>query len=173
MHTNRPKIKVPLESLDIILELLILAILVTLWGYVIMYYSSLPEIVPTHFNGKGEVDATGGKVSIWFLMAITTVITIGIHVLTKYPHIHNYMVEITEKNAAYHYKISSRLLRFVNFFTLLIMTYVCYAVIAKSMNKEVLLESSFVYIIIAFSVGMPILLIVYLSKKKKDELSKK
>lgn len=173
MHTNRPKIKIPLETLDVIVEFTTLAVLIILWSYMVISYASLPEIVPTHFNGNGEVDGTGGKSSVWFLMAIATVITLGIHILTKYPHIHNYLVEITAKNAAYHYKKSSRLLRFVNLFTLLLMSYVAYSVVATAMGKQVILGSSFIYIIIGFSVVMPTLLIIYMSKNKKDELSKK
>ena len=173
MYKNRPKIKIHRETLDVILEFLTLFVLVILWCYVLMYYADLPDIVPTHFNASGEVDGTGGKSSIWFLMAITTVITVGIYILTQYPHIHNYLVEITEENAAYHYKKSCRLWRFVNLFTLLIMSYVAYSVMATAMGKQIILGSSFTYIIIGFSVVMPIVLIIYLSKNKKDELSKK
>ncbi|MBC8757525.1 DUF1648 domain-containing protein [Kordia sp. YSTF-M3] len=136
MYENRPKIKIPLENIDVILELVTLAILVILWGYVLMSFASLPDIVPMHFNGNGEVDSTGGKGSVWALMAITTVITVGIHILTKYPNIHNYLVEITEQNAAYYYKISCRLLRIVNLCTLLVMSYVAYSVITIAMGKK-------------------------------------
>jgi uncharacterized membrane protein len=173
MYENRPKIKIPLENIDVILELVTLAILVILWGYVLMSYTTLPDIVPSHFNGNGEVNSTAGKGSVWALMAITTVITVGIHILTKYPNIHNYMVNITEENAAYYYKISCRLLRFVNLCTLLVMAYVAYSVITIAMGKKIMLESSFIYIIIGFAVVIPVVLFVYMSKSKKDELSKK
>lgn len=173
MHANRPKIKIPLAPLDVALEFLTLFVLIILWCYVLMYYAALPDIVPTHFNGSGEVDGTGGKNSLWFLLAITTVITLGIHILTKYPHIHNYLVEITEKNAAYHYKISSRLLRFINLLTLLIMSYVAYSVIATAMGEKLIIGSWFLYATVGLSVLTPIFLIIYLLKNKKDKLSKK
>ena len=106
MHKNRPRLKIPLESFDIILELITLSTLLILWICVFAHYASLPEIIPTHFNLQGEIDGTGGKDSIWLLMTITTIIAIGMYVLTKYPHVHNYLVEITEENAAHNYKIS-------------------------------------------------------------------
>ncbi len=173
MYANRPKIKIPLENIDLILELATLAILIILWSYVVMSYVSLPEIVPTHFNANREVNGTGGKGSVWFLMAITTILTAGMYILTKYPNIHNYLVEITQENAAYLYKKSARLLRFVNLFTLLLMSYVTYSVVATAMGKQIILGTAFTYIIIGFSVVMPIVLIIYLSKSKQGELSKK
>lgn len=173
MHTNKPKIKAPLESIDVILEFVTLTILVCLWCYVVISYTSLPEIIPTHFNGKGAVDGTGGKASIWLLLAITTVISVGIHILTKYPHVHNHMVEITEENAAHNYKMSCRLLRIVNLLTLLLMAYITFAVVRSALGENALIGETFTYIMIVFSVVMPIVLVLCLVKNKKAVTSKK
>ena len=91
--------------------------------------------------------------------------------MTKYPHIHNYMEEITEENALRNYKMSCRLLRFVNLFTTLIMVYIVYSIFAKVAGNEIILESSFMYIVIAFSVVMPLILYAYMLKKKKQASS--
>ncbi|WP_420572397.1 DUF1648 domain-containing protein [Kordia sp.] len=173
MYSNRPRLKIPLETLDIILEFITLTILVVLWCYAIMEYTSMPDIIPTHFNSKGEVDGTGSKGTIWLLMAITTVITIGLHILTKYPHIHNYMVDITEENAAHNYKMSCRLLRFVNLFTLLLMSFIAYSVISSAMGEKAASGNTFMIIMIAFTIVMPIVLIVYVIKNQKAATSKK
>jgi len=167
MYGNRPRIKVALEPIDKIIEATTAAILVALWIYVIISYASLPEIMPTHFNHKGEVDGTGSKDLIWFLMGITTVITAGIHLLTKFPHIHNYMVNITEDNAEHNYRLSSRMLRYVNLLTLLLLAYVCYSMIQKAFGDDFFMESAITYFIIAYSVIMPIVLIVFMLKNQK------
>ncbi|MCH2195416.1 DUF1648 domain-containing protein [Kordia sp.] len=172
MYANRPRIKVPLAPIDTILEASTIALLIALWIYVIISYNSLPEIVPTHVDIKGNVDGTGHKNTIWFLLGITTIITIGLHVLTKFPHIHNYMVKITEENAEHNYQISNRLLRFVNILTLLLLAYVCYSSIQKAFGNDFFLESALMYIIIAYSVVMPIVLIVFMLKNQKDPKSK-
>lgn len=171
MKNNRPKIQVPVEGLDLIIDLIILAILLCMWGYVFMSYGELPDRIPSHFNMQGEVDGYSGKGSIWVLMTIATVMAVGIYVLTKYPHIHNYMEEITEENALQNYKMSCRLLRFVNLFTTLIMVYIVYSIFAKVAGNEIILKSSFMYIVIAFSVVMPLILYVYMLKKKKQASS--
>ena len=173
MYTNRPRLKVSLEPIDTILEATTAGILVGLWIYVIISYSSLPEIIPTHTNLQGEIDGTGSKNTIWFLMGITTLITIGMHILTKFPHLHNYMVNITEENAAHNYQLSSRMLRYVNLLTLLLLAYVCYSMIQTAYGNDFFLESALVYMIIAYSVIMPIVLIVYITKNQKAPKSTK
>jgi uncharacterized membrane protein len=171
MKKNRPKIKVPVESIDLIIDLIILALLLLMWSYVLVSYTSLPETIPSHFNAQGEVDGYSSRSSIWLLMVISTIMAVGMYVLTKYPHIHNYLVEITEENAARNYKMSCRLLRFVNLFTTLIMLYIVYSIIEKAAGNDIFLESSFMYIIIIFSVIMPLILFIYMSKNKKDTSS--
>ncbi|WP_298519948.1 DUF1648 domain-containing protein [uncultured Kordia sp.] len=172
MYANRPRIKVPLAPIDTILESTTAALLVVLWVYVIVSYASLPEIVPTHVDLSGQVDGTGNKTTIWFLLGITTVVTIGLYALTKFPHIHNYMVEITEDNAEHNYQMSNRLLRFVNILTLLLLAYVCYSIIQKAFGNDFFLASTMMYVIIGYSVAMPIVLIVFMLKNQKAPKSK-
>ncbi|WP_053002628.1 DUF1648 domain-containing protein [Kordia jejudonensis] len=173
MKNDRPKIQVPLEGIDLIMDLTVLAILLFIWGYVLTSYASLPETIPSHFNIQGEADGYSGKSSLWFLLMTTTVLAVGMYVLTKFPHIHNYMEEITEENALRNYKMSCRLVRFVNLFTIIVMLYVVYSIIEKSEGNGIILESSFMYIVIAFSVLLPIILYLLSLKKKKDASSKK
>ena len=172
MYTNRPRIKVPIAPIDTLLEGVTALLLVILWIYVIISYTSLPEIVPTHVDMNGEVDGTGNKTTIWFLLGITTLVTIGMYVLTKFPHIHNYMVKITEDNAAHNYQMSSRMLRIVNLLTLLLLAYVCYSIIQQAQGNDFFLKSALMYIIIAYAVMMPIVLIVFMLKNQKALKSK-
>ncbi|MEM6721945.1 MAG: DUF1648 domain-containing protein [Bacteroidota bacterium] len=167
IYSDRPKVKVSLEPIDTILEATTAAILIALWIYVIVSYTTLPETIPTHVNYKGEVDGVGNKASIWIFLGITTVITIGMHVLTKFPHIHNYMVNITEKNAEHNYRLSSRMLRYVNLLTLLLMAYMCYAMIQKALGESFFMEAGTTYVIIIYSVVMPIVLIAFMLKNQK------
>lgn len=171
MQKNKPKIKIPVEGIDLIIDLIVLVMLLFLWGYVLVSYTSLPETIPSHFNIQGEVDGYSGRNSIWVLMTITTIMAVGMYVLTKYPHIHNHLEEITEENAARNYKMSCRLLRFVNLFTILIMSGIVYSIIEKTAGNELVLKSSVIYIIIIFSVIMPLILYIYTLKKKKNTSS--
>jgi len=56
MNSERPKIKVPLQTIDIVIELASITILLLMWIHIILEYSGLPETIPSHFNGAGEAD---------------------------------------------------------------------------------------------------------------------
>ncbi len=128
MKNNRPVLKVPYETIDLILDVLCITLLVIMWGYVITTYGELPDEIPTHFNGKGEVDGHGKKTFIWSLPAISTFTFLLMFVLNKFPHLHNYMTNITEDNALKNYKLSTRFVRFINAVVLLIFAYITYTV---------------------------------------------
>ena len=71
MKTGRPKIKVPLEGVDIILDILSATVLILLTAYTVISYSELPETIPSHFNAYGEADAYSNKRMIWLLPALS------------------------------------------------------------------------------------------------------
>ena len=70
MESNRPRVKVPLESIDIILELLSITCILLMWIYLIVEYPKLPDTIASHFNAKGEADGYSNKVYLWFVPLI-------------------------------------------------------------------------------------------------------
>lgn len=121
--TKRPKIKLQLTIIDRIFEIATLIILLMTWILIVVSYTKLPDIVPTHFNALGEVDDFGGKRSILTLPVIATVMYIGLIVLNQFPHIFNYPKNITEENAFIQYVYATRLVRYLNFIVVLIFGY--------------------------------------------------
>lgn len=91
MKTGRPKLKVPLEGLDIVLDLLSATLLILLVVFTAMSYSELPDTIPTHFNAKGEADGYSEKSMLWLIPTLSLVLYIGLFILNKFPHIHNYI----------------------------------------------------------------------------------
>jgi len=136
MQNARPKIKVPLETLDIIIELLNITLLLLMLGYTIMNYLELPETIATHFNVKSEADGFGDKSTIWLLPGIALFIYVMMIVINKVPHLHNYMVNITEENALKNYRLSTRLIRFANLFCQILFTLITYKIIQSSKGNE-------------------------------------
>ncbi|MCO4823115.1 MAG: DUF1648 domain-containing protein, partial [Flavobacteriaceae bacterium] len=49
MSLSRPKINVPMESFDYVIELISITLLILTWCYCIYIYSDLPEQIPIHF----------------------------------------------------------------------------------------------------------------------------
>jgi uncharacterized membrane protein len=164
MKTGRPKIKVPLEGLDIVLDILAATLLILLIAYTIISYSELPDTIPSHFNAKGEIDGYSNKNTFWLLPVISVVLFVGLFIANKYPHLHNYMVNITEANALKNYRFSTRVLRFANVFTMLIFLFVTHTIVQSAKGKTIELGSWVMPIVIGLSILLPIVILIYQRK---------
>jgi len=167
MNTKRPRIKVPFETVDVIIEMLSITLLILMWTYCIINYFELPDTIATHFDATGKPDDFGSKNTIWIIPVVATVMYIGMYILNKYPHIHNYMVNITEENALKNYRFSTRVVRVVNFLCVLLLAYITYMIIESAFGKQYNLGTWFVPLLIGFSIVFPIVLIIYMRKLNK------
>ena len=87
---KRPKIEIKLTQTDKILEAIGYSMLVIYWVMTIVSFSTLPENIPIHYNGLGEVDNYGGKASIFLLPIIGTFLFTILTVLNKNPENFNF-----------------------------------------------------------------------------------
>lgn len=117
---ERPRIKSELTGFDKIIEISGWIFLGFIWVLVIYNYSSLSDSIPIHYNIKGEVDGYSSKSSIFLLPILGTLIFVGLTILNKYPHVFNYPVQITAKNAENQYVSATRLIRYMKLAVLLI-----------------------------------------------------
>ena len=155
---SRPRIKVPYEQIDLLVELLNITLLILIWGYTLVNYLDLPETIPTHFNAKGEADDFGHKATVWILPAIATFLFAVMFILNLFPHVHNYMVNVTEENALKLYRLSTRVLRFVNLFCLILFAILIYEIIGMSAGNDAKIMSS---AFIGFTIIGPIAIVIY------------
>jgi len=118
---ERPKIKIPLKSIDIVLELVGWCALMAIWIFTFINYSKLPDIIPMHYNMAGEADGFGRKANIFTLPLVATALFIGMSVLVRYPHIFNYPIRITADNALRQYTNATRMMRYLNLTTTVIL----------------------------------------------------
>jgi len=117
---ERPKIKLELTPIDIVLEILGWTSILAIWVLTITNYSSLPDTIPIHWNGAGKADGFGGKAYILPLPIISTILFIGMTILNKYPHAFNYPTNISEENALSQYTNATRLIRYLKFIVVII-----------------------------------------------------
>jgi uncharacterized membrane protein len=167
MKNERPRIKVPFEAVDIIVEFMSITLIILMWTYCIYNFNALPETIATHFNAAGEPDGFGSKQTIWIIPILSTVLYSGLFILNQFPHIHNYMVNITEENALKNYRFSTRLLRVVNFLCVLLMAYITYMIIESALGAKLKMGSWFFPVVICTSIILPIILIIYIKKMNK------
>ena len=110
---DRPKMKLEFTTTDKVLEIIGFFSLVAIWGLTIVSYNKLPDIIPMHYNGAGEVDRYGEKSNILALPLIATILFAGLTILNKFPHIFNYLTSITKANAQRQYTNATRMIRFL------------------------------------------------------------
>jgi hypothetical protein len=170
MEAVRPKLKLSLTSADKVLEACSWVGLAGLWLSALLAFSSLPEIVPTHFNLAGKIDGNGSKINVLFLPVIPTILAIGLSILNKYPHTFNYLEEITPANAERNYRTGTRILRLSKLFVILLFGAILFLVI-NSAGQNVASQQMNVYVkaVIIMALLMPviILLISFLQSRKQ------
>ena len=65
------------SNLDLVLIAIIISLLLISWGYIIMEYSSLPNIIAVHFDILGKPNGYSSKENIWFAPAIFSILSIA------------------------------------------------------------------------------------------------
>ena len=73
-----------------------LALVIVLWGYTLLNFRKLPEIIPIHFDLEGKPDNHGAKYFIFLLPFVGSLIYFFLSYNIK--EINNYPVEITQEN---------------------------------------------------------------------------
>ncbi len=165
MYNERPRIKVPFDSIDIVIELIAITLIILMFLYTGIEYPSLPESVASHFNALGEADGYNHKLILWALPIISLVLYIGLFILNKYPHLHNYMVNIDEDNALKNYRFSTKGLRITNLYCVLVIAFLTFKIIQGAKGNE--LEFFGVPFLI-FTLGVPligVILLIYFQRK--------
>lgn len=164
---ERPKINLTLTLSDKIIEVTSFVALVVFWLMNIFAFSTLPENIPTHYNGMGEVDSYGPKTTIFLLPVMGTVLFTFLTYIIKKPETYNYTVEITEENALEQYTNSTKLLRFMKLALLILFIIIDYETIATSKGDSDGLGKWFLPFTIAL-IFIPVIFSVYKSFSKKE-----
>lgn len=109
----RPKLKLALSNLEKFLFITSALCIIALWYLSIISYINLPKIVATHFNSAGSPDSYGSKCVIFIFPIIASIMYVLFATLSKFPHIYNYSVRITEKNVESQYRNARTLMLFI------------------------------------------------------------
>jgi uncharacterized membrane protein len=148
---DRPKYNPTISKNIKTMNTIAIFLLLILWCFTCLMYMHAPEKVPMHFNAKGDVDSYGGKISLFLLPLIGTIIFVGLHYLAKVPYIYNYPFTITEKNFANAYKSASNMMYIVKFLIVLLFADI-QCMIYKALNHETTTFYTVLLIIILISI---------------------
>ena len=110
--------------------------LILMWYLALSNYSKLPDIIPTHFNLRGEADDYGSKATIFLLPVVATILFIGMTLLVRYPTQWNYYSNVTPEDAAYHYSWARTIINYYNFAITLAFSIIISEVTVVALNKS-------------------------------------
>jgi len=163
---ERPVIKIELTITDKILEIMSWFFIIAIWIMVLASYSKLPDTIPTHYNGEGQIDAYGGKESILILPFIGAVLFIGLSALNKFPQVYNYPTNITEDNVLRQYTYATRMNRYLKSIVVLIFLVIAFEEIEDANRKSGGLGIWFLPILIVL-ILIPVIYFIAKSLKAK------
>lgn len=133
---ERPRISIPPDMNDYVLEFISIAFLLTACILTIHFWPQLPERIPVHLNAAGKVDRWGSRNTIWIFPAIAGVIYGGLSIIQRYPHTFNYLKPITRDNAYNAYRLAIQLMRFLKMSCLLLFLIVQWSIIQLAIQAE-------------------------------------
>lgn len=166
MMEEIPKLKVIPTATDHLLDLLGWIILVTTWALAIFNYEKLPNIIPTHYNGSGQIDGHGEKWLILTLPLVATILYIGMTVLSKFPQAFNYPSKITKENALIQYTSATRLIRYLKLIIVIIFGLITFQTIRVANGQIENLGIWFLPLMIGL-INIPLIYFVIKSLKAK------
>lgn len=105
---NRPVLHIPKTSFEKALDILTAIFYIAGILYTIAIWNQLPDQVPAHYNGAGEVNRWGSKWELLLLPVIAVFLAVFLSFLEKHPEWHNY-TNLNEDNIKFQYQ-NSRLL---------------------------------------------------------------
>ncbi len=160
------RIKIKYDLFNLSAEILSGIILVLTLVLFISSYGSLPDIIPVHFNFKGEPDSFGTKTILWLLPVISIFFYAGFTALARFPHKLNYVVKITEENAIRQYALAVKFIFVIKVLLLTVFLNLLYESIAVAMNEKNALTTE---VFIALFIMIFVSLAVYIYKSVKEK----
>jgi len=155
---KRPRVKIPLNNSDWLLEIVGGVFFISMVIYPWYYFNQLPETIPIHYDGGGNPNGFGSKNELWNLVLVGSALYLGITILNFFPHWFNYMTTITEENAAKQYRLSTKLMRRIKVLIAICFFEIAYGTIQISLFNS---ESLNTWFLPAFLIATLVILVDY------------
>lgn len=97
------KIKIKTTNYHRLMQILSFSMLIGTFLFLIVYWDSIPDKIPAHYNALGEINRFGKKSELLFCPIIALIIYLGISILERYPKAWNTGVNITPENRDFVY----------------------------------------------------------------------
>lgn len=160
----RPDLKLPKTRLEKIIDVIGICVFVLSLIYALISWPTLPDKIPGHFNGLGEVDRWGSKYEIIILPIIGLFIFVLMSLFEKAPHMHNYPKRLNESNVEQFYLNSRMMLNMTKNSCLIIFGVLIVQIIRVAKGEVYSLGGWFlpVFLLLVF---VPLIIGIYRSSK--------
>lgn len=162
----RPILELPKTKLERVLNFIGGGIFLLSLIYAAISWKTLPDQIPGHFNGLGEVDRWGSKYEIMILPVIGLFIFVLMTLFEKAPHMHNYPKRLNESNVKQFYLNSRLMLNMTKNICLIIFAYLIVQIIRVAHGEIHSLGGWFLPVLLAL-VFAPIIFGIYKQSKIK------
>ncbi|MGI6549397.1 MAG: DUF1648 domain-containing protein [Syntrophomonadales bacterium] len=169
---SKPVLDMPWTPLQVILGVAGLACTALMVGLVIYYWPELPARIPTHFGASGTPDGWGSKHSLLYLAGVGALLYVVMFVLSRYPHLYNYLTTITESNAETQYRMAMDLMIVLGNVIIWMFTYMTWQTIQTALGQSEGMGAWFLPVFLFLSSG-PIVVYLIASLKAKGTPNRK
>lgn len=118
------KTEVPQTRYHRLLNILSRVLLIGTFAYLLLMWKHIPDRIPAHFDGAGEINRWGGKYELIFCPVISVLMYLFIGFLEKYPEVWNTGVTITLENRDRIYSILKNMIVTLKFILILIFSFI-------------------------------------------------
>ncbi|WP_160689105.1 DUF1648 domain-containing protein [Clostridium sp. C2-6-12] len=164
---KRPVINFPLTWKDKILILIATIPIILTLIYIKITWSTIPEIIPTHFGFSGTPDAYGNKRSLFIIVVITIIFHLLLGMLSKFPQYYNYPFEITEKNVEPLYKIGRQTMLLIDLEISIFLSMLAWQNIQAAIGKIEKINGTFLFLFLIVIFGTIIFEIIKMNRFKE------
>ena len=91
-------LQLPQKRLYKILNIISFIVLVSMFLYLILTWSTIPDTIPTHFDGTGDADSWNGKGTLIIMPAFAVLLYSMITLLEHHPDAWNTGIKLTPQN---------------------------------------------------------------------------
>ena len=131
----RPILKLPKTKFEKLWDYIGCGIFMLSILYIFIMWSEIPEEVPGHFNGAGEVDRWGTKIELFILPFIGVFLWVLLSLLEKAPHMHNYPARLNENNVKVFYLNSRKTLNEIKNLCLIIFAVISFQMVRIAIGE--------------------------------------
>jgi uncharacterized membrane protein len=121
------------NTIDFVIISLVLFLLTYIWCSTGIAYSNLPENIAVHFDGLGKPNGFSLKENIWFIPAVSTLLSVGFIFVAK----HQEVITFPKRKQNTIEKISNlKMMLFTAFFIAVVSSLIVYQVIKSAKLKN-------------------------------------